>query len=199
MWKAAAILFAAAILVLGLGWEGPTAALLAQPVEQPDSLPEIDFPTDFDTEIGMGGGEEVPTSVFVALGVFGFIVLAVLLALLIFVYYLLYTCLKRIPQQYRLMEPGLVFLLLIPCFNLVWIFFVTSRISRSLQAYFASQGRTDVGDCGQQLGLWWSICVVAGMVPLLNYIAGPASLVLMIIYLVKVVGLKNQIAEGAIA
>lgn len=199
MCKAAATLIAAAVLALGTGWAGDTRTLLAQQVEQPDAPPEFQFNTDFEPGAGMGGDEEVPAALVGIMLVFVVIAVVISLAITIFVLYLLYTCLARIPQQYRLMEPAMVFLMLIPCFNIVWIFFVTARISRSFQAFFASHARTDVGDCGQQIGLWWSICAVVSMVPFLNYIAGPASLVLMIIYLVKVMGLKNQIPEGAVA
>ncbi len=50
-----------------------------------------------------------------------------------------------------------------------------------------------MGDCGEQIGLYCAICVVASIVPFVNYIAGPASLILGIIYLVKVLTLKGQI------
>jgi hypothetical protein len=50
-----------------------------------------------------------------------------------------------------------------------------------------------VGDCGKGIGLWYAICAVCCIIPCLNYVAGPAALVLLIIYLVKVMDLKNQI------
>ena len=40
------------------------------------------------------------------------------------------------------MEPAMVFLLLIPCFGLVWNFFLYPRLSRSFQKYFQSVGDT---------------------------------------------------------
>lgn len=142
-------------------------------------------------------GQEIPPEligIYIAIIVVG-IVVSIAIAIVIAV--LIAGCYARIPQQYREMEPGMVYLMLIPCFNLVWIFFVTLRLSTSFQKYFTAHGRTDVGDCGYQLGLWYSICMVAGIVPCVNYIAGPAALVLLILYLVKVMGLKNQIPVGA--
>lgn len=139
-------------------------------------------------------GQEIPPELLLAIAAVGLIIG---LAISILIAVLLYGCYARIPQQYREMEPGMVFLILIPCFNLVWVFFVTLRLSQSFQKYFTAQGRSDVGDCGYQIGLWYSICTAASIVPCVNYISGPASLVLLIIYLVKVIGLKNQIPVGA--
>ena len=144
--------------------------------------------------------QESPSEELVALGVILFaigVILLVTLLVYLIVAFLLYTCLARVPQEYRKMEPGLVFLLIIPLFNIIWNFFVFLRIPESYQAYFASQGRTDVGDCGRSIGLWLSICVACSIVPCVNYISGPASLVLLIIFLVKIFGLKSQIPQAS--
>jgi hypothetical protein len=39
---------------------------------------------------------------------------------------------KRIPAKHRQMEPGQVFLLLIPCFGNVWMFFVYQKRKRDV-------------------------------------------------------------------
>ena len=112
---------------------------------------------------------------------------------------LLSTCYSRIPRQFRKQEPGMVWLLLIPCFNVVWNFFVYPQLADSFKAYFASVGRTDVGDCGRGIGLAYAICAACCIVPCLNYLAALATLVLLIIYLVKVMDFKSQIPpQGAI-
>jgi hypothetical protein len=108
--------------------------------------------------------------------------------------FLLSDALKRLPKEFRKMEPGMVWLLLIPCFNMVWNFFVFPKISESYSAYFAVQGRNDVGDAGGRLGLAYAICVPCGLIPCVGYVASLAALVLLIIYLVKITKLKNQIA-----
>ena len=141
----------------------------------------------------------LPSEELVALGVILFaigVVFLVTLLVYLIVAILLYGCLARVPQEYQRMKPGLVFLLLIPLFNLIWNFFVFLRIPESYQAYFASQGRTDVGDCGRSIGLWLSICVACSIIPCVNYISGPASLVLLIIFFVKIFGLKSQIPQA---
>lgn len=144
--------------------------------------------------------QESASGELVALGVILFVIGVILLVTLLvylIVAFLLYTCLARVPKEYRKMEPGLVFLLIIPLFNIIWNFFVFLRIPESYQAYFAAQGRTDLGDCGRTIGLWLSICVACSIVPCVNYISGPASLVLLIIFLVKIFGLRSQIPQAS--
>jgi hypothetical protein len=165
-----------------------------------------DFPADdpfgdIDPEVfgQPGGPQELPPEVIAGMVIGGIVGLVIGLGIMILLILALTSCFKRIPQQYRLMEPGMVWLLLIPCFPLIWNFFVYPRLSKSFQNYFNAQGRTDVGDCGQQIGLWYSICAAVSIIPLVNYCAGPVALVLLIIYIVKALGLKGQIPEGATA
>lgn len=132
----------------------------------------------------------------IALGAFLLVMgiaLAVMFAISIVICAMLYVAQSRVPAEHRKIEPLMIWLLLIPLFNLVWNFFVFQRIPASYKSYFNAQGRADVGDCGQQIGLWYAICAAASIVPCVNYLAGPASLVLLIIFLVKVFGLRQQI------
>ena len=128
---------------------------------------------------------------------FGCFIFLVILAIQIFILYTLQNCLKRIPQQYRQQEPAMVWLLLIPFFNLVWNFFIWPKIAASFKAYFDAQGRTDVGDCGGSLALALCICAVCGIIPYLGACISIATLVLLILVLVKFVGYQNEIPEGA--
>jgi len=106
--------------------------------------------------------------------------------------------LKKIPPEHRIIEPGQVWLLLVPCFAMFWNFMVFQKIPQSFQRHFSSQGRTDLGDCGEQLGLWYAITVAMTGVPCVQYIAAPASLILLIIFLVKIHTLKGQISSTSI-
>jgi hypothetical protein len=76
----------------------------------------------------------------------------------------------------------------------VWNFFVFSRISESYRLYFNSQGRMDVGDAGQGIGIAFSICAIFAYVPCINLCMAPVALVLLIVYLVKIYTLKGQLA-----
>jgi hypothetical protein len=105
--------------------------------------------------------------------------------------------LKRVPPQFREMEPGLVWLLLIPCFNLIWNFFVFPKTSRSLKAYFESVGDRTVADCGEGLAMAYCILAVVSLAPYLGCLTYVAAMVVLIVYLVRVNELKDRIPETA--
>jgi len=119
------------------------------------------------------------------------------LAIMVFICWNLMGCLKSVPVQYRKMDPPLVWLLLIPCFHLIWNFFVYLRLPASYQACFAATGKGDGSDCGRSIGLAYAICSACCLIPFLNYLAGPAAIVLLIIFLVKVNGYKKLVGSEA--
>jgi hypothetical protein len=141
-----------------------------------------------------GGNQREPSAaeVVFVLAFYG-IIFAVSLGFAIFILILLSGLLKAVPQQYRQMEPGMVWLMLIPCFNLIWVFFVFVRIPKSYQNYFRARGEYNVGDCGESIGLWYAICTALSVIPCVNMITSMAGFVLLIVFLVKLHGLKGQI------
>jgi len=118
-------------------------------------------------------------------------------ALNILVAALLYIDYQRVPARFRKLEPGLVWLLVIPCFHIVWNFFVFPRLSESFKAYFDSVGESSVGNCGQDLALGYAICSAISIIPLVGCLTGLVSLVLVILFLVKANELKNRIPIAA--
>ena len=130
---------------------------------------------------------------------FAIVAFAILFAIgiQVLILYLLYDAQRAIPPEHRRIEPGQVWLLLIPLFNLVWNFFVFLRIPESYQSYFYSRGRYDVGDGGKSLGMWFSICTACSVIPCLGIIPAFIGLVLLIVFLVKITGLKGQVAQLA--
>jgi hypothetical protein len=152
--------------------------------------------TTYSTHSGGAGTQTTPqqdAAFFVVFLVIMLIAFVIGIAIAIVVNLLLQAPLKAIPEEHRAIEPGQVWLLLIPIFNLFWSFKVFQAIPDSFKSFFDSIGRRDVGDCGRSLGLWYAICLVCSIVPCVNYIAGPASLVLLIIFLVKMHGYKDQV------
>lgn len=115
----------------------------------------------------------------------------IMLAILLGICFVLSRSLAAVPAEHRKVEPGMVWLLLIPCFNVIWNFYVFLKIPDSFKSYFNSVGRTDVGDCGRNLGLWYSIATVLSFIPFVGLI----SLVLLILSLVKFNELKNKITN----
>jgi type II secretory pathway pseudopilin PulG len=127
-----------------------------------------------------------------------FIILLVFAATLLIpllVCFLLYNAFRRIPVESRQMDPALVWLLMIPCFSLVWNFFVFTRLPRSLKSHFDSAGRRDVDDCGWSLGLGYSICAAISIIPYLGCLTAIAALVLLVLFLAKVNNLSGQILK----
>ncbi len=144
----------------------------------------------------MNPDDKTAFKALLAIGAVGLAVgLVVYFAILAGICWMISNALERVPREHRKMEPGQVWLLMIPCFNIVWNFFVFQRVPDSFASYFASVGRTDAGDSGKQLGLWFAITRAVVVVPIVNYIAGPAALVLLILCLVKFQDLKGRIQE----
>jgi len=104
-----------------------------------------------------------------------------------------------LPPNHRKIQGGLIWLLLIPLFSLVWNFWVFLKIPKSYQSYFSSQNRVDVGDCGWQIGLWYSIlspiALFSEVVPELAIAAVIAAIVLLVVFIVKVTKLKGKISQ----
>ena len=87
------------------------------------------------------------------------------------------------------MEPGQVFLALIPLFGWVWNFFILLRIASSLRNEFEDRDlRSDGGDYGQTLGLWGLIVTYIG--------CGFIGIIIYIMWLFKIRGYTAQLVEG---
>jgi hypothetical protein len=119
------------------------------------------------------------------------------IVLVVFILYLitLMNTLNAVSPQNRRLTPGLVFLLLIPLFNLVWNFIVVTKIRDSLQAEFAARNLSGQG-FGYGVGLAMCILYIVSFVPLINLLAAPAMLVCWIIYWVQIAGYKGQLSKA---
>jgi hypothetical protein len=114
-----------------------------------------------------------------------FIVFAILLVPMIFYLLTLQKALNRCSPECRAMNPGLVWLMLIPLFNIVWQFFIVMNMAKSLAAEFQKRGIAEDPSPGQTLGL--VMCIG-------NLICGPVGLICWIIYWVKIAGYSSKIA-----
>jgi heme/copper-type cytochrome/quinol oxidase subunit 2 len=108
-------------------------------------------------------------------------VVAIIVAIVFQILFLmaLSKCLKQISPRNRTMEPGQVWLNLIPLFNYVWMFMTVFKIAESLEKEFRSRGRPQEGDYGKTLGLIGCISL---------FVCGCASPIIGIIYWVKIAG-----------
>jgi len=143
------------------------------------------------------GNDAAAASAFLA--AFGFVICGgflVGLAIQCALCWFLSSCLKALPEEHRKQQPGMVWLMLIPLFNIVWSFFVYPRIADSFKSYFDSIGRLDVGDCGRGLAIAFCIIVCCCLIPYLNFCIVWVSLIVLIILLVKFGSLKGQVGKG---
>jgi hypothetical protein len=106
--------------------------------------------------------------------------------------------LLKCAESSRTMQPGMVWLLLVPLFNIVWNFFVVFGIANSLKNEFARKGiPTSEPLPGQPIGLAMSICACCGFIPIFGLLAGIAYLVLWIIYWIKVADFSRRLDESS--
>lgn len=127
-------------------------------------------------------------------------VVLVLLAVVVLVYAFflltLHRALGRCRPHNRTMEPGLVWLNLIPLFNLVWQFVTVSRVSASLATEFRARGRDhNKGDYGYALGMTAFALFLAVIVPILGVLCWIGGFVCWVIYWGQIAHLGAQLAS----
>jgi hypothetical protein len=139
--------------------------------------------------------------------------LAVWLIIAIFFVLTLQKALSRVSPRNRLMEPGMVWLLLVPCVNIVWQFLVAIRVPDSLRNEFRDRRQDDGSDYGKGIALTGIIVgliggvvaqVMRGAPPetalAVSAVAGIASiiqLVMFIMFWVKVANYSSRLGADA--
>jgi len=93
------------------------------------------------------------------------VVAVVLLVLAIFFLLTLQKALNRCSPRNRAMEPGLVWLNLIPIFQLFWSLYTVFKIGTSRKQEFADRDLDEGGDYGKTIGLiGWVLYIVGSVV-----------------------------------
>src|SRR5262245_58275905 len=111
----------------------------------------------------------------------------ILIGIIVHIFFLLTLskCLAQCAPRNRSMEPGLVWLNLIPLFNLVWMFITIIKISESLRNDYHDRGlRSDDPDFGQMTGILYMV---------FSFFCGLVALIFFIMYWVKIANFKNQL------
>ncbi len=146
------------------------------PQMQPSQIPQ-----NFHTA-GFFGASAVELIVIVIPIVFGIVLLPAIFYLLS-----LQRALEKCAPESRTIEPGKVWFLLIPIFNLVWNFVVVSNMSKSLRSELLRRGMPNVEpEPGQPVGLAMCILAFAGLIPVVGVLFSFAGFICWIIYWVKV-------------
>jgi hypothetical protein len=114
-------------------------------------------------------------------------ILLLWLAAWVAVCWVLWSAIGKVPRELRLLSPALVWLLLLPCFNVYWIFVVCIRVPRSLWSQLVGrQNRRDVGDCGETIGIIWCVANLLSILPRVGTIGLVAAIVVGIVFVVKI-------------
>ena len=108
-------------------------------------------------------------------------------------------CLQRCSPQSRTMAPGLVWLMLIPLFNVVWQFIIVLRIASSLGNEFRLRNVLKEDAPGQSVGLVVCILNLCGIIPVIGAFAEIAAFVCWIISWVKIADSSSELAFLATA
>jgi hypothetical protein len=136
--------------------------------------------------MGMLGVTEIMLIVLVVFGI----------CLLPTIFYLLtlMNTLNLVSVKNRKMEPGMVWLILIPLFGIVWQFIVVNNIADSLRDEFKERN-INVGEerPGSSIGLAYCILMVCSVVPFLGFLTGLAGFICWIIYWVKISDFKSKL------
>lgn len=87
----------------------------------------------------------------------------------------------------RTMQPGMVWLLLVPIFCIIWHFFVVLAVARSLANEFRARNiQSPEPEPGKTIGIVMCVCGACMIIPFVNILAGLAGLVAWIMYWVKI-------------
>jgi hypothetical protein len=123
-----------------------------------------------------------PWHLLILLIVFGCFLLPIIFYILT-----LQKALRKCAPQSRTLEPGLVWLYLIPIVNLVIAFIIVLGMAKTLRNEFNRRGmQVPDREPGQATGLAMAICACCGIVPILGIFALVAHVVLWIVYWVKI-------------
>lgn len=167
---------------------------------------------------GGGGGVGINEGlVFAILGGYCLFIVVILAVMILFLINLMRT-LQLVRQRNRATEPGMVWLNLVPCLNLVWPFLTVLWMARSLDAEFRDRGMHQPGeDYGKKVGLTGLIAnIVAAVIgqivqtvgqmnrePTLLFVGVGVALLGSIIYLVclvlywvKISGFRKELQES---
>lgn len=145
-----------------------------------------------------------PTILIIASIVGGLVGFAIWLTVMAFFCRSMSKALNQCAERNRLMQPGLVWLAMIPCVHFVWGFFVAIQVPGSLQQEFQDRGDDDRSDYGKTLGIVAMITHVVGwllgFIPLVGGcvggVLGITALVCFIMFWVKIAGYSGRLASG---
>jgi len=132
------------------------------------------------------------------IGLFFLVWVAVLILPTIFFILTQQRALAKCSPANQTMSPGLAWLQIVPVLGFVWQFFVVSALANSLANEFRARGIQEEDRPGYGVGLAMCITRVCVIIPILGFFSLVASLILWIVYWVKIAGFsaKLDLAPG---
>jgi hypothetical protein len=135
-------------------------------------------------------GKIGPLEITLIIFVFGFI------SFLPMIFYLLtlQNTLYEVRNENRKMQPGQVWLSLIPLFGIIWQFIIVNNVADSLKLEFQERNiNVDENRPGYGIGLAFCILSCCSIIPFLGILAALAALICWIIYWVKISNYKTTL------
>jgi len=125
------------------------------------------------------------------------IIFGVLLLPTIFYLITLQTTLNEVKPENRKMDPGLVWLALIPVFKIIWQFFIVINIADSLKAEFA-QRNINAGEDRPGYGIGLAFCILncCSIIPFLGFLTAVAGFICWIVYWIKISSFKSMLLSS---
>lgn len=136
--------------------------------------------------MGNFGLTEIILIIFIFVGI-GFIPM-------IFYLLTLQNTLYEVKNENRRMQPGQVWLSLIPLFGLIWQFIIVTNLADSLKLEFRQRNIiVDEDRPGYGIGLAFCILGCCSIIPFLGILASIAALICWIIYWVRISDYKSKL------
>jgi hypothetical protein len=134
------------------------------------------------------------TLIRIVSGVLALLVFAGLIGITVFYILTLSRALNKCSAASRTIQPGTLWLLLIPLFNLVWNFIVVLGMAKSLGNEFRARNAHDVEpEPGKSIGIAMAVSAACGLIPIIGIVAGLAYFVLWIVYWVKMAEFSRKL------
>jgi Na+/H+ antiporter NhaB len=146
---------------------------------------------------GAAGGGAMEPALMAFMVIVVLIAVAIGITIQVFFLLTLSRAFNNCRPENRTMEPGLVWLNLVPCLNIVWIFVTVIRLAASLRAEFAMRGNRREDDYGQNIGIAYNVLAFAGAIPFIGPVFSIGSLVCFIMYWVKIAGYNRELQESS--
>lgn len=131
---------------------------------------------------------------FATMGVFTVILALVVLLIAVLFCLSLYSAMKKVPENKRVFPAWFCWMMLVPLANIVfeWIM-IPFGLPKTFKAHLPKNAAAQA-KAGTLFGVGLAMMILAmcSIIPYLNFLTGPAAIILFIIYWVKVVSFKKR-------